>query len=167
MTVAVDGVHPPSPPTIRALVVAGLASSVGKTTVTLALAAAYRRRGLRVRCAKVGPDFIDPGFHARATGAPSRTLDAWMLPPALLRTTFAQTGADADLVLVEGQMGLFDGLDGRQQGQGRPTWTRLPTTRTSRNSASTSRVSRAASGSGRRSRRDRSSCSSRSRTRTV
>ena len=112
MTVAVDGVHPPSSPTIRALVVAGLASSVGKTTVTLALAAAYRRRGLRVRCAKVGPDFIDPGFHARATGAPSRTLDAWMLPPALLRTTFAQTGADADLVLVEGQMGLFDGLDG-------------------------------------------------------
>ena len=97
---------------IRALVVAGLASSVGKTTVTIALAAAYRRRGLRVRCAKVGPDFIDPGFHAQATGAPSRTLDAWMLPPALLRTTFAQTGADADLVLVEGQMGLFDGLDG-------------------------------------------------------
>lgn len=100
---------------IRALCVAGLASSVGKTTVTLALAAAFRRRGLRVRCAKVGPDFIDPGFHAAVTGAPSRTLDSWMLPPAALRATFARAGADADLVLVEGAMGLFDGLDGRSE----------------------------------------------------
>ena len=100
---------------VRALCVAGLASSVGKTTVTLALAAAYRRRGLRVRCAKVGPDFIDPGFHATVTGAPSRTLDSWMLPPEALRRTFARAGAGSDLVLVEGMMGLFDGLDGRSE----------------------------------------------------
>jgi cobyrinic acid a,c-diamide synthase len=95
--------------------VAGLASSTGKTTLTLALAAAYRRRGLRVRCAKIGPDFIDPGFHAAVTGAPSRTLDAWMLPPDALRRTFGRAGAEADLVLVEGMMGLFDGLDGRSE----------------------------------------------------
>jgi cobyrinic acid a,c-diamide synthase len=95
--------------------VAGLASSVGKTTITLSLAAAYRRRGLRVRCAKVGPDFIDPGFHAAVTGAPSRTLDGWMLPRDELRRTFARAGAGADLVLVEGMMGLFDGLDGRSE----------------------------------------------------
>jgi cobyrinic acid a,c-diamide synthase len=103
------------PVPVRALCVAGLASSVGKTTLALALAAAYRRRGLRVRCAKVGPDFIDPGFHAAVTGAPSRTLDGWMLPPDELRRTFARAGAGADLVLVEGMMGLFDGLDGRSE----------------------------------------------------
>ena len=97
---------------IPALCVAGLASSVGKTTVTLALAAAFRRRGLRVRCAKVGPDFIDPGFHEAVTGAPSRTLDSWMLDPAVLAGTLARAGHDADLVLIEGVMGVFDGLDG-------------------------------------------------------
>jgi cobyrinic acid a,c-diamide synthase len=101
--------------TIPALCVAGLASSVGKTTVTLALAAAFRRRGLRVRCAKVGPDFIDPGFHEAVTGAPSRTLDSWVLPPDVLRRTFARAGWQADLVLVEGVMGLFDGLEGRSE----------------------------------------------------
>jgi cobyrinic acid a,c-diamide synthase len=100
---------------IPALCIAGLASSVGKTTVTLALAAAFRRRGLRVRCAKVGPDFIDPGFHEAVTGAPSRTLDGWMLDPAVLAATFARAGHEADLVLVEGVMGLFDGLDGASE----------------------------------------------------
>lgn len=100
---------------IRGLCIAGLASSVGKTTVTLALAAAFRRRGLRVRCAKVGPDFIDPGFHEAVTGTPSRTLDSWMLGPEALRTACARAGHDADLVLVEGVMGLFDGLDGRTE----------------------------------------------------
>ncbi len=101
--------------TIRALCVAGLASSVGKTTVTLALAAAFRRRGLRVRCAKVGPDFIDPGFHEAVTGTPSRTLDGWMLPSSALWAAFARAGWGADLVLVEGAMGLFDGLEGKSE----------------------------------------------------
>lgn len=98
-----------------ALVIAGIASGVGKTTVTLGLTAALRRRGLTVRAAKVGPDFIDPGFHEAATGAPSRTLDGWMLSPEALRRNFARAGAGADLVLVEGMMGVFDGLDGRSE----------------------------------------------------
>src|SRR5581483_1198442 len=97
---------------IAALCIAGLASSVGKTTVTLALAAAFRRRGLRVRCAKVGPDFIDPGFHEAVTGMPGATLDGWLLDPEALEAAFARAGHGADLVLVEGMMGLFDGLDG-------------------------------------------------------
>lgn len=99
--------------TVRALCVAGIASSVGKTTVTLALAAAFRRRGLRVRCAKIGPDFIDPGFHEAVTGAPSATLDSWMLGDDALHTALARAGHCADVVLVEGMMGLFDGLEGR------------------------------------------------------
>lgn len=97
---------------IRALCVAAPVSSAGKTTVTLALAAALRARGLRVRCAKVGPDFIDPGFHAWVTGLPSATLDAFFLEGPGLRRAFARAGWGADLVLVEGMMGLFDGLDG-------------------------------------------------------
>src|SRR5262249_48212991 len=79
------------------------------------LAAALRRRGLRVRCAKVGPDFIDPGFHEAVTGAPSRTLDSWMLAPAALRATFARAGAGAGPLLIEGGMGPVDGLEGRRE----------------------------------------------------
>lgn len=102
---------------IKALVIGGVASGVGKTTVTLGLLAAFRRRGLRVRAFKVGPDFIDPGFHQEATGAPCLNLDSWMLPWEYLYQSFASHGADADLVLIEGAMGLFDGVEG-QSGAG-------------------------------------------------
>jgi cobyrinic acid a,c-diamide synthase len=91
------------------LVVAGTHSGVGKTTVTLALLAALRRRGREVQSFKVGPDFIDTGHHTVLTGRPSRNLDGWMLDEATNREIFARAAADADLSIIEGMMGLFDG----------------------------------------------------------
>jgi cobyrinic acid a,c-diamide synthase len=95
----------------RILVVAGTASGVGKTTVTLGLLEAFRRRGLVVRAFKVGPDFIDPGFHELVTGQPSYNLDGWMCGRDHVRATVARHAAGVDLVVVEGVMGCFDGAD--------------------------------------------------------
>lgn len=99
----------------RVLVIAGAASGVGKTTVTLGLLEAYRRRGLRVQAFKVGPDFIDPAFHALVTGRPSYNLDGWMCGREQIRESVARHAAGADLVVVEGMMGCFDGLDARSE----------------------------------------------------
>jgi cobyrinic acid a,c-diamide synthase len=95
----------------RAIVVAGTGSGVGKTTVTLGLLEAYRRRGLTVQAFKVGPDFIDPGLHEIVTGRPSYNLDGWMCARQGVLATFARHAADADLAVVEGVMGCFDGAD--------------------------------------------------------
>jgi len=97
--------------TPRILVVAGVASGVGKTTVTLGLLEAFRRRGLVVQGFKVGPDFIDPGFHEIVTGRGSYNLDGWMCGHDYVLATVARRAADADLAIVEGVMGCFDGLD--------------------------------------------------------
>jgi cobyrinic acid a,c-diamide synthase len=94
----------------RALIIGAPRSGSGKTTLTLALLAALRRRGLRVRAAKSGPDYIDPAFHAAASGAPCPNLDSWAMAPAQLDCIAADVAMDADVVLIESAMGLFDGV---------------------------------------------------------
>lgn len=91
------------------LVVAGTHSGVGKTTVATGLMAALRAAGWRVGAAKVGPDFIDPGYHALATGRAPRNLDAWICGPAAVAPLAGRAAAGVDILVVEGVMGLFDG----------------------------------------------------------
>ena len=96
----------------RGLIVSAPRSGSGKTIVSLALLAALRRRRIGLYAAKAGPDYIDPGFHAAATGHPSVNLDTWAMPPALLDRLVDQAAHNADFLLIEGAMGLFDGLPG-------------------------------------------------------
>lgn len=91
------------------ILIAGTHSGAGKTTITMGLMAALIKRGLKVQGFKCGPDYIDPAYHTGITGRPSRNLDSWMLDHELVRKVFLHGSRGADLSIIEGVMGLYDG----------------------------------------------------------
>jgi len=99
------------------LLIAGVQSGVGKTTVTLGILSALSKRGLEVQPFKAGPDFLDPGHHTAAIGGKriSRNLDGWMMPEAAVHELFARSARGADISVIEGVMGLFDGVSGTDE----------------------------------------------------
>jgi cobyrinic acid a,c-diamide synthase len=96
--------------TAPGLLVGAPRSGSGKTTVTLGIQRALKSRGLAVRGVKCGPDYIDPAFHAAATGAPSCNLDSFAMPAALVAALAEEAATGSDVVVAEGSMGLFDGV---------------------------------------------------------
>ncbi|MEU1135149.1 cobyrinate a,c-diamide synthase, partial [Streptomyces sp. NPDC005900] len=98
---------------VARLVIAAPSSGSGKTTVATGLMAAFAAAGLAVSPHKVGPDYIDPGYHALATGRPGRNLDAYLCGPDLIAPLFAHGSAGCDLAVIEGVMGMYDGAAGQ------------------------------------------------------
>ncbi|HWR43299.1 cobyrinate a,c-diamide synthase [Sporomusa sp.] len=94
---------------IPRVVIAGVSSGVGKTTIVTGILSALAERGLKVQSYKVGPDYIDPGFHRLASGKSAHNLDTWLVPPDCLAEIFASTAAGNDIAVIEGVMGLYDG----------------------------------------------------------
>ena len=96
------------------VIIAGTTSGVGKTTITLAVMHAFKnKKGLRVQPFKIGPDFIDPSYHKIITGKESQTLDAWFMGKDGIISTVEGATEDVDIGVIEGVMGLFDGMSGR------------------------------------------------------
>ncbi len=95
----------------RRMVIAGTGSGVGKTTLTIGLMAAFKKRGLKVQGFKCGPDYIDPTYHTAVTGRPSRNLDSWMLSHDTVKEVLVKGSSGADLSIIEGVMGFYDGKE--------------------------------------------------------
>ena len=100
---------------LSSFIIAGTHSGCGKTTVSLGLMAALTLRGYTVQPFKVGPDFIDPGHHTQITGRTSENLDGWMLDRETNHDLFRRMGQEADVIVGEGVMGLFDGFSGSDE----------------------------------------------------
>ena len=99
----------------KSLVIASPHSGSGKTTISIGIMSAFRKRGLNVQPFKVGPDFIDPGYHAAVCGVPSINLDGWMLDKSYNIKTFLSHSSNKDISIIEGVMGLYDGCDGKSE----------------------------------------------------
>lgn len=97
---------------MKGFIIAGTHSGVGKTTITLGLMSVFKKKGLIVQPFKAGPDYIDPSFHRLVCNKPSYNLDTWMMGASNVKKTFANAGANADISIIEGVMGLFDGHAG-------------------------------------------------------
>lgn len=93
----------------KRIVIAGTGSGVGKTTLTIGLMAALKRKGLKIQGFKCGPDYIDPSYHTAVTGRVSRNLDSWMLSHAMVKEIYAHGSRGADISIIEGVMGFYDG----------------------------------------------------------
>jgi cobyrinic acid a,c-diamide synthase len=100
---------------IPRVVIGGTHSGVGKTSVAIGIMGALARRGGKVQGFKIGPDFLDTSFHTAVTGRPSRNLDSWMIPRKKIPLIFASGCEGADVAIIEGVMGIFDGIDGKSE----------------------------------------------------
>ncbi len=100
---------------IPRIVIGGTHSGVGKTSVAVGLMGALARKGRNVQGFKIGPDFLDTSFHTAVTGRPSRNLDSWMIPRKKIPSIFTSGCEDADVAIIEGVMGIFDGIDGKSE----------------------------------------------------
>jgi cobyrinic acid a,c-diamide synthase len=98
---------------VSRIILAGVTSGVGKTSVALGVMHALSKRGFKVQPFKVGPDFIDPSYHGLITKRKSHNLDVWLMGKSGLLQCFATSSYDADIAVVEGVMGLFDGMSGK------------------------------------------------------
>lgn len=94
---------------IPRVVIAATQSGSGKTTIVTGLLAALRAQGIKVQSYKIGPDYIDPGYHALASGQPAHNLDTWLVPEEKAKDIFCRTAQAAELAVIEGVMGLYDG----------------------------------------------------------